>query len=102
MPVESATQRQLVDSYEQLRAVALGSTASAHGQGLALMLRRGMAAWMQGWSQCCAAARTQAQPRVQRSEVIARPEVVAPAPLARIDPCMLIKSDPVIDLVGAG
>jgi hypothetical protein len=77
MPVASATQRQLVDSYEQLRAVALGVTAPAHGQGLALMLRRGMAAWMQGWSQCCAAACTRAQPRVQRSEAIARPEVVA-------------------------
>lgn len=77
IPTASATQQQIVDNYEQLRAVALGVTAPAQGRGLALMLHRGMAAWMQGLSQYSAAACTQAQPRVQCAQTIARPEVVA-------------------------
>ena len=44
------TQPVLVERYEQLRAVALGTTAVAHGHGLALFVRRGMTPWMRAWS----------------------------------------------------
>ena len=39
--------------YEQLRRDAIGTLAHrGEGLGLALFLRRGMAAWMQAWSEC--------------------------------------------------
>jgi hypothetical protein len=67
----------VVERYEELRGVALGTTAPVHGRGLALILRRGMVAWMQAWSECAPAASTRVQPRVPRAEAIPRPEVVA-------------------------
>ena len=44
----------LIVRYEELRRQVLGRYG-AHGQGLALLMRRGMCAWMQAWSQCAAA-----------------------------------------------
>lgn len=39
--------------YEQLREQALGrSSAIPRGQGLTLLMRSGMRAWMQAWAQC--------------------------------------------------
>mgnify|MGYP001608626822 CR=1 FL=1 len=38
------------ERYEQLRSAALGiATAQANGRGLALLMRSGVAAWMQAW-----------------------------------------------------
>jgi hypothetical protein len=43
----------LVDRYEELRGQALGqSVGGGPGLGLALFIRRGMAAWMGAWSNC--------------------------------------------------
>jgi hypothetical protein len=41
----------LVVRYEELRRHALGQ-CTAQAQGLALFMHRGMAAWLQAWSQC--------------------------------------------------
>jgi len=43
----------LIDRYEELRRQVLGR-CGAHGHGLALLMRRGMSAWMQAWSLCVA------------------------------------------------
>jgi hypothetical protein len=43
----------LIDRYEELRRLVLGRSG-AHGHGMALLMRRGMSAWMQAWSQCVA------------------------------------------------
>lgn len=41
----------LIACYEQLRQQALGRPrAIPHGQGLALLMRSGIAGWMQAWS----------------------------------------------------
>jgi len=41
----------LVARYEELRAVALGaSQVASSGRGLALLMRKGMAKWMDAWS----------------------------------------------------
>lgn len=43
----------LIARYEQLRQQALGRPSGiARGQGLALLLRSGIAGWMQAWAQC--------------------------------------------------
>jgi hypothetical protein len=44
----------LIVRYEELRRQVLGRYG-AHGHGLALLMRRGMCAWMQAWSQCVTA-----------------------------------------------
>jgi hypothetical protein len=54
----------LVAHYEQLRRDATEmSSRGRKGLGMALFLRRGMAAWMQAWSQCinCIAPQTECQ-----------------------------------------
>jgi hypothetical protein len=56
----------LIPRYQQLREQALGRASQIpRGQGLALLMRSGMRAWMQAWAQCAvelpAAA---AQPRL--------------------------------------
>ena len=53
--IPSIASSDLTEQYEQLRLEATGrSEHSAQGLGLALFLRRGMAAWMHAWSQCAA------------------------------------------------
>ena len=43
----------LILRYQQLREQALGrSNQLPRGQGLALLMRSGMRAWMQAWAQC--------------------------------------------------
>jgi hypothetical protein len=43
----------LTSRYEELRQQALGRPSGiARGHGLALLLRSGMAGWMQAWAQC--------------------------------------------------
>lgn len=43
----------LISRYEQLREQALMRPSGvARGQGLALLMRSGMSAWMQAWAQC--------------------------------------------------
>jgi hypothetical protein len=43
----------LTSRYEALRRQALGQPcAIPRGQGLALLMRSGMRAWMQAWAQC--------------------------------------------------
>ncbi len=43
----------LISRYEQLREQALGRASQIpRGQGLALLMRSGMRAWMQAWAQC--------------------------------------------------
>jgi hypothetical protein len=44
----------LIVRYEELRRQVLGRYG-VHGHGLALLMRRGMRAWMQAWSQCVTA-----------------------------------------------
>jgi hypothetical protein len=47
------TRDDLVAHYERLRRDALGSRSLGdEGFGMALFLRRGMAAWMEAWSEC--------------------------------------------------
>jgi hypothetical protein len=40
----------LVEDYERLRCIAVGSAETHRGRGLALLMRKGLAAWMQAWS----------------------------------------------------
>jgi hypothetical protein len=43
----------LIARYEELRQQALGRPSGIpRGQGLALLLRSGVAGWMQAWAQC--------------------------------------------------
>jgi len=43
------------ERYEDLRSAALGVvTATANSRGLALLMRHGMAAWMDAWVSCVA------------------------------------------------
>ena len=47
----------LVSRYEELRGQALGRASRIpRGQGLALLMRSGMSAWMQAWAQCTVVA----------------------------------------------
>jgi hypothetical protein len=44
---------QLMDRYEELRLEAIGrGSFSGSGQGLALVVRKGLTAWMEAWSRC--------------------------------------------------
>lgn len=47
----------LRSGYEQLRRDALGNSATGYlkGKGLVLVLRHGVFAWIQAWSECTAA-----------------------------------------------
>lgn len=49
-PVLTPTANHLVARYEELRSQAMG--ASGRGLGLALLLRQGMRAWLEAWSNC--------------------------------------------------
>lgn len=43
----------LIARYEEVRQQALGRpSGTPRGQGLALLLRSGIAGWMQAWAQC--------------------------------------------------
>lgn len=43
----------LIARYEELRQQALGRPGGiARGQGVALLMRSGIAGWMQAWTQC--------------------------------------------------
>ena len=43
----------LISRYEELRQQALGRPSGfARGQGLALLMRSGIAGWMQSWAPC--------------------------------------------------
>ena len=43
--------------YEEMRRAVLGEEGvGPHGHGVALFVRRGMAAWIRGWSECRPAA----------------------------------------------
>jgi hypothetical protein len=61
---EPVVGQDLVAHYEQLRCDVTGGAArGCEGLGLALFLRRGMAGWMQAWSQCsCVTPRAQTWP----------------------------------------
>lgn len=46
----------LISRYEELRQQALGRQSGIpRSQGLALLMRSGMSAWMQAWAQCTVA-----------------------------------------------
>lgn len=47
-----APRQDLIAHYEQLRRDALRTADGGGGLGLALFLRRGMAAWIQAWPEC--------------------------------------------------
>jgi hypothetical protein len=49
-PVRTSTAGDLTDRYEELRSQALGG--SGRELGLALLLRQGMRAWVEAWSNC--------------------------------------------------
>jgi hypothetical protein len=54
----------LTSEYEELRRVALGESGGLHGGvGFALLLRRGMAAWMDACLKAALPSRAQSVPR---------------------------------------
>jgi hypothetical protein len=71
-PNESVGVQDLVAHYEQLRRDARDPARCREGLGLALFLRRGMAAWMQAWSRCTSCVAPQAQ---------TLPAIAAPVPV---------------------
>jgi len=84
MAVSKICHQELTVHYEQLRDDALSLTAGRQPTpGLALLLRQGMAAWMQAWSACaqktCVEAVTSSVPsptnsldaRVQMASILA-------------------------------
>lgn len=46
----------LVERYEELRERVLRGTTAGCRLGLALLLREGMAGWLEGWARCADAA----------------------------------------------
>jgi len=59
----------LIARYEQLRQQALGRpNGIPRGQGLALLLRSGIAGWMQAWAQCVVKAPTPPKERFGEDE----------------------------------
>lgn len=54
-PSHSVASEEMARHYEQLRRQALGQQGTSRNLGLALFLRRGMAAWMQAWVECAPA-----------------------------------------------
>jgi hypothetical protein len=56
----------LISRYEELRRQALGqSGALPRGQGLVLLMQRGMRAWMQAWALCSVAPPAPSPPQPQ-------------------------------------
>ena len=49
-PAPTPTDNHLVAPYQELRSQAMG--ACGRGLGLALLLRQGMRAWLEAWSNC--------------------------------------------------
>jgi hypothetical protein len=85
----------LTSEYEELRRVALGGSGGLHGGvGFALLLRRGMAAWMDA---CLTAAVPSRPPSVPRQEFCAVPpdlrgevaQVLAAMALGRVEGGMI-------------
>jgi hypothetical protein len=58
----------LADGYERLRSVVLAGAPDAHRLGLAVLARRGVAAWMTIWQQTPTAATVPASRRPQTAE----------------------------------
>jgi hypothetical protein len=60
----------LISRYEDLRQQALGLPCEIpRGQGLVLLMRSGMRAWMQAWAQCAATV-VRRQPPPGEAEII--------------------------------
>lgn len=47
-----------VERYEQLRLEAIGCGSFSTGQGLALVVRKGLTTWMEAWSRCASPTNT--------------------------------------------
>lgn len=61
----------LITRYEQLRQQVLGrSSATSWAQGLALLMRAGMKAWMEAWEHCSANAPAKPQDALGCDEII--------------------------------
>ncbi len=54
-----------VERYERLRACALAGEPDGHRLGLALLERRGMAAWVRGWQEAAPRPSPPASPAVE-------------------------------------
>jgi len=70
----------MVDGYEELRRVALGTAAPNNQRGLALLLHNGVTAWMQAWTEWTPLRPTPAQPDMAPApptRPIAPPEMVS-------------------------
>ena len=64
-PRHAPRNEELIARYEELRQQALGRpSAIARGQGLAWLLRSGVAGWMQAWAQCVVAVPAPPQERL--------------------------------------
>ena len=60
----------LISRYEELRQQGLGRpSAIPRGQGLALLLRSGIAGWMQAWAQCVVALPAPPKQRLREDEI---------------------------------
>ncbi len=69
----------LVAEYEQLRSAALGTTAAGlPGRGLAVFVRRGLAAWMHVAGAVRSSSGASSPPPSSSCVVTAVPEVAAP------------------------
>lgn len=53
----------LGERYEELRSLARNGGETRGGLGLALFLRRGMAAWMEAWTRCQPSPGSDARPK---------------------------------------
>jgi hypothetical protein len=76
---QSVSDPALLERYEELRAIALGTApAMPRGRGLALLMRSGMAAWLRAWSSLPSShSRERIVERAARLPATAeRPEVV--------------------------
>jgi len=69
----------LVAEYEQLRSAALGTTATGwSGRGLAVFVRRGLAAWMHVAGAVRSSSGASSPPPSSSGAITAVPEVAAP------------------------
>jgi hypothetical protein len=67
----SSRNAELIAHYEQLRQQVLGrSRATSWAQGLALLMRAGMKAWMQAWDHCSANAPAKSQDALGCEQII--------------------------------
>ena len=71
----AAAERFPLERYEEARRAAVGvATRAANSLGLALLMRRGMVAWMRAWVSCTAAPPRQHTEPTQHPTV--SPEIV--------------------------